>query len=85
MNKLLSSALIVVALGLTGCNKLTVANYDKIKTGLAYDEVVRILGAPAACDEVLGLKVCRWGDDQRKIVVNFVGNAVVLTSAENIH
>jgi hypothetical protein len=76
---------LMLALLLTGCNKLSVENYDKLETGMPYEKVTQILGAPAACDEVLGIKICRWGDEKKKIVVNFVGGTVVLTSAENIH
>lgn len=83
--KFLSFALLALPLLLMGCSKLSVANYDRLKTGLSYAEVVNILGSPAACDEVLGIKSCRWGDEQRHIVVNFVGGKVVLTAAENIH
>ncbi len=82
--KLPSFSLLALPLLLMGCNKLTVENYDKLETGLPYEKVVEILGSPAACDEVLGFKSCRWGDETRKVAVNFVGGRVVLTSAENI-
>ncbi len=84
MMKFLSFGALALSFLLLGCNKLTVENYDKLKSGLTYEEVVSILGSPAACDEVLGIKSCRWGDDKRKIIVNFVSGKVILTSAENI-
>lgn len=80
-----SFSLLALPFLLMGCSKLTVENYDKLETGLPYEKVVGILGSPAACDEMLGFKSCRWGDETRKIVVNFAGGKVVLTSAENIH
>ena len=82
--KFSSSSLLALPFLLMGCNKLTVENYDKLETGMPYEKVVEILGSPAACDEMLGFKSCRWGDATRKVVVNFVGGKVVLTSAENI-
>jgi hypothetical protein len=82
--KFISFSLLAIPFLLMGCSKLTVANYDKLKTGLPYEQVVNLLGAPTACDEVLGIKSCRWGDEKHKIIVNFVGEKVVLTSAENI-
>ena len=85
MMKYFQFSALALLLLLTGCSKLTVANYDKLKSGQSYDEVTSILGAPTACDEVLGIKNCSWGNEQRKITVNFVGGKVVLTSAENIH
>jgi hypothetical protein len=80
----LSSSLLFILLLLTGCGKLTVENYDKIKIGLPYADVVNILGTPAACDDVLGIKTCKWGDGARKVMVSFMGDKVILTSAENI-
>ncbi len=70
---------------LAACNKLTVENYDKLKTGMPYEEVKRILGAPAKCSEVLGIKQCVWGDDKRHIDVSFVGDQAVVFNGENIH
>lgn len=83
--KFIPFCLITLPFLLMGCSKLTIENYDKLETGLAYEKVVDILGSPAACDEILGIKSCRWGDEKQKIIVNFVGGKVILTSAENIH
>jgi hypothetical protein len=70
---------------LAACSRVTAENYDKLKSGQTYDEVRTLLGEPARCDEALGLRSCRWGDDKSFIVVNFVGSKAVLFSAENIH
>lgn len=75
---------IMLALLTAACSKVTLENYDKIKTGMAYDAVTGILGKPDSCSEMLTLKSCRWGGEQRFVVVNFVGDKVVLTSAENL-
>jgi len=85
MIKRLSYSLFLIPFLLMGCNKLTVENYDKIKAGLPYADVISILGKPAACDDILGIKNCKWGDETHKITVSFMGEKVVLTSAENIH
>lgn len=77
-------ALAVLALLAAACSKLTVENYDKLKVGMSYDEVKNILGAPERCSEMLGVKSCTWGDDKRHINVNFVGDQVVIFTAENI-
>lgn len=69
---------------LVACNKLTVENYDKLKSGMPYEEVKRILGTPAKCSEVLGIKHCVWGDDKRHIDVSFVGDQAVVFNGENI-
>lgn len=69
---------------LLGCSRLTSENYSKIKPGLAYAEIVAILGKPDTCSEALFVKNCVWGNDRKNITVNFVGNKVVLFSSKNI-
>lgn len=78
------SVLVALALLLAACSKLTVENYDKLKVGMPYTEVKQLLGTPASCSDVLGVKSCTWGDDQRHITVNFIGDQVVIFNAENI-
>jgi outer membrane protein assembly factor BamE (lipoprotein component of BamABCDE complex) len=77
-------AIAAVAVLLAGCSKLTPENYAKLKPGLTYAEVKSILGEPARCDDLVGFKSCRWGDDSRSITVRFAGDQVVLYSAENV-
>lgn len=77
-------ATLAVALAAAGCSKLTPENYAKLKPGLTYGEVTAILGSPARCDDLMGFKSCRWGDDSRNITVRFAGDQVVLYSAENV-
>jgi hypothetical protein len=43
-----------------------------------------VIGDPARCDEMLGVRTCVWGDEQRGISVNFVGGQVLLLSAKNL-
>ncbi|MBI5015562.1 MAG: hypothetical protein HZB55_08715 [Deltaproteobacteria bacterium] len=66
------------------CGRLTAENYDKLKVGMAYDEVKGILGAPARCTDLPGVKSCVWGDDKRSVTVNFIGEKAVLFSSENL-
>ena len=82
MNARLATAILVLLLA--ACSKLTLENYDRLKSGMSYQEVKEILGAPSQCSEVLGVKSCTWGDDQRFIKVNFVGDQVLLFSAQGI-
>jgi hypothetical protein len=69
---------------LTGYSKLTMDNYAKIKTGIAYDDVVKILGKPDSCSEALFVKSCVWGNEKKNITVNFVGDKAILSSSTNI-
>lgn len=73
-----------VALLLTGCSKVNEANYTKVKVGMPYDEVRAILGEPTGCDDALGLRNCRWGDDSRWIRIGFVAQRVAVTAAGNL-
>lgn len=78
----------VVAMGLLlamlGCSKLTLENYDKITTGMTYEEVTQLIGAPEQCDDVLGVRNCTWGDEKRSVSVSFVGGQVLLFSSSNL-
>lgn len=76
-------ALILLVL-LVGCSKLTMENYTKIKMGMEYSKVVKILGKPDSCSEALFARSCIWGDDQKNITVNFVGDKVILFTSKNI-
>lgn len=67
-----------------GCSKLTKENYDKLKVGQEYDEVVSILGKADACSSTMGIKNCTWGDNQTHISVKFVGNKVVIFSSKGL-
>jgi hypothetical protein len=79
----------VVAMGLLlamlGCSKLTLENYDKITTGMTYEEVTQLIGTPEKCDDVLGVRNCTWGDEKRSVSVSFVGGQVLLFSSSNLN
>jgi hypothetical protein len=77
---LLAFAAVVAA----ACTRLTPENYAKIKLGMPYAEVVVILGEPTGCDAVLAIKSCLWSDDARKVSIQFLGEQVVMSSAENL-
>lgn len=77
--------LAVVTFLLSACgSSLSLDNYSKLKVGQSYAEVKQIIGDPARCDEMLGVRTCVWGDDQRGISVNFVADKVLLLSAKNL-
>lgn len=69
---------------LAACSKLTLDNYNKIESGMAYDEVVGLIGKPDSCDDLLGMKQCTWGDDTRSASVSFVDGKVLLHVAKNL-
>ncbi len=77
-------ALLVSTCLLASCSKVTADNYAKIKSGMEYREVISILGNPASCDDVIGFKSCKWGNEKSHIIVRFAGDAVIMSSAENL-
>lgn len=76
-------ALLSAVLGACG-SQLSLENYNKLKVGQSYDEVKQVIGDPARCDEMLGVRTCVWGDEQRGISVNFVAGQVMLLSARSL-
>lgn len=73
-----------LALALAACTKLTVENYDRIKVGMSYDEVKRLLGEPARCSDLMTVRSCTWGNESRHVQVNFIADQVVLFSSSNL-
>lgn len=69
---------------LVGCSKLTAENYNKIAVGMPYDEVVKLIGKPNKCDDLMGLRSCTWGDASHSAHVSFAGGQVMLFSSENL-
>ncbi|HEX9584558.1 MAG TPA: DUF3862 domain-containing protein [Gammaproteobacteria bacterium] len=74
---LVAAAVLVIA----ACSKLTPENYARLKVGMAYSEVVQIVGKPSDCSAVLNAQNCRWKDGDKELQVKFVAEkAVFLTS-----
>lgn len=71
-------------LGLSACNKISIDNYQRLKAGQSFEEVVAIIGQPSKCDETLGVRQCQWGDDKSGISGNFVGGQALIFSARNL-
>ncbi|HRF74403.1 MAG TPA: hypothetical protein PL117_16685 [Accumulibacter sp.] len=80
----ISGALLASAL-LPGCaEKVSLENYNRLQVGQSFDEVKLIIGDPARCDEVFGIRSCVWGDEQRGIKVAFMAGQVALLAAHNL-
>ncbi len=74
----------VLILLLSGCNKVTKENYDKIESGMSYNEVVEVLGKPEGCSETLGISNCEWKNDDAMIAITFISNQVTIAVAEGL-
>ncbi len=75
-------AVLLTTFMLAACSELNEANFSRLQVGMSFEEVRGILGQPAGCDEALGLRSCRWGDDDRWVA--FVGGRVAVTAANNL-
>lgn len=75
---------VAVSLVAVGCSKISKENYDKIKTGMTYEEVEEILGTPDKAQDVIGTKSCVWGQPPETISIKFVGDRVIFHSARGL-
>ena len=80
------STLIILLLSYSviGCGGPTQEKYDKIKTGMTFKEVEKVLGSSPTCDSAAGMKNCTWGNDEKHIKVKFVADRVALHSAKGL-
>ncbi|UPT78498.1 DUF3862 domain-containing protein [Sulfurovum sp. XGS-02] len=76
--------IIGIILLFNGCSKVTKENYDKIKSGMTYEETVKVLGKPEGCSETLGISNCEWKNDDATIAITFISNQVTITVAEGL-
>ena len=83
-NKVLITLSIFSIVFFSGCSKLTQDNYEKIKLGMAYEEVADILGQAQECDSSIGMTRCRWESTGKYIKIQFVADKVVLFSAKGL-
>lgn len=76
--------LLAALLFIGACSKLTQDNYDQVKAGMTYQEVTGILGTATHCDEAVGTKSCRWGDDEKNIKITFLADRATVFSNQGI-
>lgn len=69
---------------LLGCSKINQENYDKLKVGMDYDEVLKILGKPNRCESFLNIKNCIWEESSKSITIKIAANKVVFLSSHGI-
>ncbi|MFC6440143.1 DUF3862 domain-containing protein [Bowmanella sp. JS7-9] len=84
MKKYLLSAALIMSL--TGCSKLTVENYDKLKMGMTFEQVTDIIGKPDQCEARFGTNSCIWGEREKRFIqVNFIAEKAVLFEKQGLH
>lgn len=69
---------------LMGCSKVTRENYDKLKMGMDFAEVVQLLGDPENCEAALAMKSCIWGKDPKTIKIQLIADKVILFESRGL-
>ena len=69
---------LLASLILFSCSKVNRENYDKIKMGMEYSQVIELIGNPDKCDAALGMKNCVWGNETKNITIGFIAEKVAL-------
>lgn len=69
---------------LTGCSKVSQRNFEKIETGMTYDEVKALIGAPTSCETLFTMQQCVWEDGKKKIDIKLLNDQVVMFSSNNL-
>ncbi len=80
----LAGLALALFLSLAGCSKVTKQNYDQLKMGMDYGDVVALLGEPEKCDAVVAFKSCVWGKGDKTITIRLVGDKVVLFESQGL-
>lgn len=78
--------LLILSLGLlaVGCDSLSQDKCDKIKVGMTFQEVEKLLGSSPSCDSAVGMTNCTWGTAEKHVKVQFVADKVALHSAKGL-
>ena len=83
--KLRNCLLIAFVLLLASCSKVTMENYNQLKSGMKYDEVTDIIGEPDSCDENLGTRSCIWGNSEgTNIKAKFLNETAIFFSHKEL-
>ncbi len=69
---------------LLGCSKINQENYSNLKTGMEYNEVLKILGKPDNCESILNMKNCIWEESSKSITIQIVADKVVFLFGQGI-
>ena len=74
----------VVVLVIAACSKLKPENYAKLKVGMEYAEVVKIIGEPSECSAVLNAQNCQWKDGDKEVQIKLVAEKVIFLSSTGL-
>ena len=69
---------------LLSCSKINQENYNRLKVGMDYEEVLKILGKPDNSESILNMRNCTWEESSKNITIKTVANKVVFLSSHGI-
>jgi len=76
--------ILICAVFLSACTRLTQENFDKIQTGMPMSEVIMILGEPTASESVnfagISGTSATWKDKTTVITIQFLNDKVQIKS-----
>jgi len=81
---MLCTQLMLAGCSSNGRSSVSRENYNRLKMGMSYEEVITILGAGNTCDNAVGDRSCIWGDEKKNIGVQFVGGKVVFLTSKGL-
>lgn len=76
--------LLSIFFAVMGCSKVTSENYNKLNSGMTYEQVQEIIGEPTSCESSIGIKSCAWEEGDKSIKVKFLADKVFLFSSKNL-
>jgi len=68
----------------SGCSKLTKENYDKVKSGMMYEEVVKLIGKPDNCSEAFSVTSCVWKSSETEVQATFIANTLTIITGNDL-
>ncbi len=78
------AAVVLAMVLVSGCSRVNMDNYQKLKVGMDFAEVEAIIGGADECSEKVGVRVCTWGNETKNITVTFVAGKATVFGHEGL-
>ena len=69
---------------LSGCNRVTEENYERLAIGMSLNEVESIIGKAGKCNEQYADQNCLWGNKKKYIRAMFTSGRLVSYYSEGL-
>ena len=82
------AAVLFALMLITGCiktpDKITRENYDKLKFGMSYEELITLIGEPGHFSTRIGIKEYTWVEDDRQIHAKLLADRAIYYSSKGL-